>query len=233
MNLLLVGLIVFAATKIRQQYLEEIAREQAVLGKRVSPAPPPPLSKLPAPQPVSAAGYVEIAEKMLFSKDRNPTVEVEAPPPPAPVPPLPVFHGVMGFPDGPTVILSEKGSTQHRGVHIGEKIGEFVLAGINQQEISLEWDGQVITKPLSELLERSAVPAPAKQSEARSAGGAQSGAKPAQPTPRGQAAPGADARDGVKICQPGDTSPPGTVVDGMKKVVTQTPFGSSCRWEPI
>jgi hypothetical protein len=34
----------------------------------------------------------------------------------------------------------------------------------------------------------------------------------------------------MKACQPGDTSPAGTVVDGYKKIVEQTPFGPACRW---
>jgi hypothetical protein len=34
----------------------------------------------------------------------------------------------------------------------------------------------------------------------------------------------------VKNCKPGDTSPAGTVVDGYKKVIEQTPFGAACRW---
>jgi hypothetical protein len=34
----------------------------------------------------------------------------------------------------------------------------------------------------------------------------------------------------VKNCQAGDTSPAGTVVDGYKKVIEQTPFGRACRW---
>jgi hypothetical protein len=34
----------------------------------------------------------------------------------------------------------------------------------------------------------------------------------------------------VKNCQPGDASPAGTIVDGFKKVIEQTPFGAACRW---
>lgn len=35
---------------------------------------------------------------------------------------------------------------------------------------------------------------------------------------------------GVKACVPGDDSPAGTVVDGYKKVIEATPFGTACRW---
>ena len=44
--------------------------------------------------------------------------------------------------------------------------------------------------------------------------------------------PGADVPSGgVKPCVAGDNQPAGTVVAGYKKVVSQTPFGSTCRWE--
>jgi hypothetical protein len=36
----------------------------------------------------------------------------------------------------------------------------------------------------------------------------------------------------TRACVPGDTTPPGTVQDGLRKVVSKTPFGESCRWEP-
>ena len=36
----------------------------------------------------------------------------------------------------------------------------------------------------------------------------------------------------LKACNADDSSPAGTVVDGMKKVVSATPFGgTACRWE--
>jgi hypothetical protein len=45
--------------------------------------------------------------------------------------------------------------------------------------------------------------------------------------------PGKDVGGGYHTCLPGDTSPPGTVVDGLKKLVNTTPFGVTCRWEPV
>ncbi|MBI4876733.1 MAG: hypothetical protein HY822_19020, partial [Acidobacteria bacterium] len=45
--------------------------------------------------------------------------------------------------------------------------------------------------------------------------------------------PGAEVAPGMRACQPGDSSPVGTVVDGMRKVVTKTPFSVICRWEPV
>jgi hypothetical protein len=48
-----------------------------------------------------------------------------------------------------------------------------------------------------------------------------------------QAVPGKDVGGGIHTCVAGDTSPPGTVVDGLKKLVNTTPFGVTCRWEPV
>jgi hypothetical protein len=45
--------------------------------------------------------------------------------------------------------------------------------------------------------------------------------------------PGETTHFGVKLCNPGDTSPVGAVVDGYRKVLSPTPFGSSCLWEPV
>ncbi len=46
------------------------------------------------------------------------------------------------------------------------------------------------------------------------------------------ARPGRDIGGGKKACQKGDTSPAGTVRDGMKKVIVHLPIGQNCRWEP-
>ena len=233
LDLILLALIVWVGVRIRQEHLAGKAREQAVLGKRVPAVPPPPVAKMAPAQPVTAAAYAEIAQHMLFAKDRNPVVIIDAaPPPPKPMPPLPVVHGVMSFPDGPTVIMSEKSGARHRGIHIGEQIGDFVLRGVNTREISFEWDGKLITRSLEEVIER-------KPEAASAAGGAAvaatpaAGSRPAPPAPTGQPAPGVDIGEGLKACQPGDTSPAGTVVDGMRKVVTPSPFGQVCRWVPV
>jgi hypothetical protein len=36
---------------------------------------------------------------------------------------------------------------------------------------------------------------------------------------------------GRKSCVAGDTTPVGTVVDGLKKITWDTPFGKGCAWE--
>jgi hypothetical protein len=110
LDLLLVGLTALACWQLRQEWLAAKAREEAMLRKSVRPVPPPPPGVLPLAPPVTAAAYNEIAQRMLFSKDRNPVVVVETvpPPPPPPMPPLPTLLGVMNLGEGPVAILSEK-----------------------------------------------------------------------------------------------------------------------------
>jgi TonB family protein len=38
---------------------------------------------------------------------------------------------------------------------------------------------------------------------------------------------------GFKRCELNDNTPAGTVVDGYRKVVSPTPFGEACRWDPV
>ena len=50
-----------------------------------------------------ATKYNDVAQKNLFSKDRNPQVIIDPPKPPdppKPMPKLPVVYGVMGLPSG-------------------------------------------------------------------------------------------------------------------------------------
>ena len=232
-NLVLLGLGAALSFHLRQEWLEARAREKTVLKQRIKPVPPPPISPLARPEPVKAATYADIAQKTLFSKDRNPNVvvEVPAPPPPKPMPPLPLFHGLLNLGDGATAILSEKPGAQHRDFRPGEQVGEFTLVAINTEEIVLEWEGKTITKKVDDLIDHAPPPPPPAQAAQSAA------AKPtvaAAPPPPAQAAPGADLGGrGISACQKGDSSPAGTTANGMRKVIKSNPFGSSCFWEPI
>jgi hypothetical protein len=228
LNLTLLALSVAAGVHLRREWIDARTREQEVLERRLRPVPAPRVAPLPAVEPVKAATYNEIAQKMLFSKDRNPIVVVEAPPPPKPVPmpALPLFHGVVDFGDGPMAIMSEGPKGAHRDYQPGDKVGAFKLVALNNEELVLEWEGKTITKRVDEFIDRS-TPAPAAAGQAAAA----KAAPVAPPVTTAAAAPGGDLNGGVKACQPGDTSPAGTVSDGMRKVIKPTPFGSRCYWE--
>jgi hypothetical protein len=235
LNAALVALTALAGWGLRAQWQAAQARERAVLRQRIRPQPPPPLTPLPPVPPVPATSYIDIAQKMLFSRDRNPIVIVEPPPPPPPpkpMPALPAVYGVMDLGDGaPTAMMSEKSGAPHRGVRPGEKFGEFKLLAVNSREIALEWEGKVVVKKLEELIDRAAPPESART--AAPAAGSSSAPAPQAPSPAKQGAPGVPMSGGVRACTPGDTSPPGTTAEGMRKVVTETPFGPKCQWEPV
>lgn len=225
-NLALLALCTAAGVHLRREWAEARDREQAMLRKSIRPVPAPAVAALPPTAPVKAESYGDIAQKTLFSKDRNPVVVVEPPPPPKPVPmpALPLFHGVVDFGDGPLAIMSLGPKGPHRDYQPGDEVGAFKLVAVNNDELVLEWDGKTITKKVDEILDRTPVaPAP---------GPASAPAAPLAPkVATAPPAPGGELNGGVKACQPGDTSPAGTVTDGMRKVIKPTPFGSKCYWE--
>ena len=45
--------------------------------------------------------------------------------------------------------------------------------------------------------------------------------------------PGVDTGGGIRACTAGDSAAPGTVSDGYRKIVSETPFGKVCRWEKL
>jgi hypothetical protein len=227
-NLALLALCAAGGVHLRREWTESRAREEAVLLKRIQPAAPPPMAPLPATEPVKAAGYNDIAQKMLFSKDRNSVVVVEPPPLPKPIPmpALPLFHGMLDLGDGPMAIMSDGPKGPHRDYQPGDKVGAFKLVAVNNEELVLEWEGKTITKRVDEILDRSTAAPPAPGPPIAAAP-----APIAAVVAQGAAAPGGDLGQGTKACQPGDTSPAGTVADGMRKVIKPTPFGSKCYWE--
>lgn len=231
-NLVLLALLVAAGWHLRGKWIEARQRESAVRKQQVKPAPVPPVVPVPAGQPVAAAAYGEVAQKMLFSRDRNPTVVIEAAPPPV-MPPLPVAHGVLALGDVRTAILSEKPGAPHRGYRPGEMVGAFKLVSVNPQELTFEWNGESIVRKVEELRPKE-MRSPVVESAAAEAPAAPAAA-PAQSVvaaPQAQG-PGVELTAEMRACQPGDPSPPGTVMNGMKKVVTKTPFGEACRWEAV
>jgi hypothetical protein len=171
---------------------------------------------------------------MLFAKDRNPNVVIEqkAPPPKPVMPPLPFVYGVMDFGNGPRVIMAEKSGAKQAGYFRGDKIGEFKLLDVNNTDILFEWNGERIIKHLSDLADKTVQ----ATTVAEAANAKPAAAAPAAPTVIAPVAAGpgtVEMAEGVKACVAGDNSPAGTVVNGMKKVVTQSPFGSQCRWEAV
>jgi len=229
LNMLLVlalGAIVWQA---RTRWDEAQAKRRNNLSVKVKPLPAPPLTPAPKPDGAPAAKYADVATKDLFSKDRNPTVVIDAPKveTPKPMPPLPVVYGVLGLPSGTKAIMSEKPGVAGRSVQAGDTIGEFKIASIDPQNVVFDWDGKQISRKIDELIDRS---------NTGGTGGAQSAAvQPtgAAPVVSNSAQPVAAGPGKGGACVAGDNSPSGTVVGGYKKNSVQTPFGAVCSWAPV
>ncbi len=228
LNLALIALVGLAAWRVRVAWQQGAAEEQRVLRPPASSPVPAASTPLVAPQPAVAAAYSDVAQKMLFASDRNPRVEV-AVAAPKPLPPFPVAFGMMNMGDGPVVILAERAGGANRAYAPGESIGGLLLAAIDGDDLVFEWEGQQVRKNLSELKPKEGTPVPAAATEAPAAS--------VQPTVQAaavvEAKPGGEMSEGVRACEPGDTSPSGTVRDGYRKVVSRWAFGERCHWEPV
>lgn len=221
LNLIQVALIGICAFQLRQNWQDARGREQRMFGRQFKPQPAPVLAPFPIAPPVSAGGYFDVAEKVLLSKDRNPVVIVEKPAPKI-MPPLPSFHGLMDLGEGPTIVLSEKPESAHRGYHLGESIGPFKIVAVDNTVIEFEWDGKPVRRRLDELVSRTVV-ADAKGAAAAApppSSGAPGtttlgGSTTIAGTAKAGPAPGPEGK--LRRCVDGDDSPSGTVTDGYKK----------------
>lgn len=229
LNVVLLAAAVVIGMRARDRWVAAQKRDEAMLRQAAKPLPTVPFSPPPKSDPVQPVTYADIAQKTLFSKDRNPEVVVEkpAPPPPKPMPALPVVFGVMNI-DGPSAIMAEKENGSPREYRPGQEIGAFKLVAVNNQAIVFEWEGKAVERKIEELVRR---PDSAQADTAR-APSAAAPAPPPKPAAPARAEPGVDVGGGIRACLPGDTSPAGTVSGGLRKVVTSSPFGNVCRWEP-
>ncbi|MEO7142518.1 MAG: hypothetical protein ABI165_03355 [Bryobacteraceae bacterium] len=239
LNFALAVVVAALGWRLRQEWVGARDRESMELlqtRKLSRSLAPPPV--MPTVNPVTPSSYIDVAAKMLFSRDRNPTVviEVPKPPPEPPVPPMPVAMGVMLWTDPPSVIMSEKAGGPQKVYRPGDMVGAFKLVSVDNQKVVLEWHGKTIEKSLDELMAKNAVTTetagPSAPAAAAPVNGVTSLGGPTSIA--GVAAgPGVDMGGGARACIAGDKSAPGTTADGYKKVENMTPFGSSCHWEAV
>lgn len=242
LNILLLAGIAMATLKLLELREETERREELVHAG----APKLPQAKgttaLTPPERTVAANYLDIAARLLFSKDRNPTVII-APPPVKSIPAFPLAYGVLMVADPPIIMMSAKKGEGQRGYRAGDQIGDFKIVSFDNRTIVLEWDGQKFTKNIQELVDRDAqsaalINAQNRQNTAAPEAPAQPAATGAQVLTNTNASssnqgPGIDTGGGIRACLAGDSAAPGTISDGYKKIVSETPFGKVCRWEKM
>jgi hypothetical protein len=232
LDVVLVAVVAYVVFQFRDEWRAAKARETSTLNRQLKPLPPPQFTPLPSEPPVMPSGYVTIADKMLFDRSRNSTVVIEqpTPPPPKPMPPLPAYHGMMNLgSNGPTAFFSASADSQHQAIHIGESIGQFKLLDVNSEEVTFEWDGKVVHKKVAELSAHTVGSAPAVAPDVRT----DVKAVALEPVAPAKSGPGALTPFGSKDCSVNDGQAEGAVVDGYKKVVHTSPFGTNCTWDPI
>jgi hypothetical protein len=242
LNLALIALAASLGWLLRERWLEAQAHERAVFEraarKKIVLTPPP----VTPPKPVTPAEYIDVASKMLFAADRNSNVIVDPPkpaPPPPPMPPLPAYHGQIRIAE-PIVILSNA-ATPQKSYHTGDKIGPFEIVSFDRDKIAFKWNDQTVERKLADLTPKEAAPEltqpiaatqfpPSQQqsqSQSKSLGGS------SDLSNKVDSVIGVDMGANNRGCVTGDTSPAGTIVSGMKKVMNRGLMGTSCFWEPV
>ena len=229
LNLALAAILCATVWKGIAEWNAVQAMRRSTLNPAVKSAAPPPLAPIPQPETPAAMKYEDVAKKNLFSSDRNDDIVLD--PPKVVVqpsmPPLPVATGVMKLPSGVKAFMAEKAGDSPRLVQVEDKIGDFKIVALDEQNVTFEWSGKQIERRIDDLIDRSNRtvtgnnPAPPPGPSAP---------PPPPPANQGHTTPGVDLTPTSKACRPGDTSPSGTVEDGYKKVVTQSIFGPVCRW---
>jgi hypothetical protein len=233
LNTVLLLIVIYGGVQLRSEYRAAKAREAALRAVRISPSPAPPFVPLPNDAPVLPSGYKDVAMKNLFHPSRDPNVPVELPPPPPPPPPmpeLPRYHGQMNLGDGPMALLVEKSGMREKAIKPGETIGQFKLVDVNTSEITFAWafNGELARRSLREVADNT-VPASAAP-DMRSSPAASA---PAPPVVKSNIGAGEITGFGFRECIPNDSSPEGTIDRGFRKTIITTPFGKSCRWDPV
>jgi hypothetical protein len=236
LNLLLVALIAAACWRMRVVWIEQERASAAFFAKPVSAGDPPVVLIPDPPRQVMAMNYLEVAQQLMFSRDRNPTVIVDVVAP-KPMPPLPLYYGMINLGDGPKVVLASARGSGQRSYLPGQQIGDFKLLAIEPTGLVFEWEGKRIPAAYAQLKDNE--PPPQAQSRAAAASSTPQPPKPA-PTAAATtigsqpvAGPGESAGTDRRMCQAGDSSPEGAVVGGFRKVLAATPFGKSCYWEKV
>ena len=234
LNAVLLLVVGYGGWQLRNAYQAAKAREAALRAVRISPTPAPPFVPLANDAPVLPSGYKDVAIKDLFHPSRNPDVPVELPPPPPPPPPMPavpLFHGQMNLGDGPMALLVEKAGMPEKAIKPGETIGQFKLVDVTTSEITFAWtfNGELARRSLREVADSTA-PVAAAAPDARAA---QNVNVPPPPVIKSNLGTGEMTAFGFRQCLPDDSSPEGTIDKGFRKTIVTTPFGKSCRWDPV
>ena len=222
-------------------------------------APAKDVPDYPAPEParrIRPGDYLPIVNRMLFSSDRNPIIEVAGPLQASPEsrPPLPRLVGIMELGEGPVALLSPDLDSPATPIEVGERVGAFTFLGTQGEKVLLQWRDEKIAAMPSEL-RGSPGNVNRRRTGSKSAGAGRTRRPSRQRTttsqsqardqsvqvrqPAAQQASaiggkyniGAQMRNGRYRADRNDDSPAGTRYQGFVKRSLVTPFGTSSWWE--
>jgi hypothetical protein len=137
----------------------------------------------------------------------------------------------------PVILLSLPKGPQKK-YHAGDTVGPFKLVSFDREKVVFDWDGKIVERKPEELKEKENSVAMMQQQQQSEGPPTRVEpvkliSEPAPDAPKLSPKIGADNGGGVHQCVAGDTTPPGTVVDGYKKVVTTNMFGQTCMWQQV
>lgn len=205
---------------------------------------------------VRAGDYLPIVDRMLFSSDRNPIIEVAGPDQPSPEsrPPLPRLTGIMELGEGPVALMSPDLDTPATPIEVGERVGAFTFLGTQGEKVLLQWRDEKIAAMPSEL-RGSSGDGGRRRAGSRSAGSGRT-RRPSRARMTTSQAParaesvqvrqpagqqpgaiggkyniGSEMSNGRYRADRNDNSPVGTRYQGFIKRSLVTPFGTRSWWE--
>ena len=238
-NVMLLGLLILGVAELVRQARGAQQRYALLdlMPPKEAPAYPAPVS----PPRVRQRDYMPVVDRLLFSRDRNPVVEVEVPPVEIEQRPgLPLLVGLMDLGDGPIAMMAASAKGTPRPVTVGEKVGDFTFVAAQGETLTLEWNGQRFEASEAELngaegAEPNARPrvqarAPARRPAAKSSTRLDSDRSKSVST-KYYIGPELSGQSGRRSADPTDGVEDGTESDGYVRRVRQMPFGAQHWWE--
>jgi hypothetical protein len=245
-NMALLALCGLAVWRLRDVWQQHAAAEATFLSAAVAAVAPPVVLVAPPPEPVAPAEYLPIAQQLLMSRDRNPTVIIDVEPE-KPMPALPKYYGSMNFGGDPRVVLALAAGGAQRSYKLGETVGAFKLLEVQATGLVFEWDGKKVPARYADMRDTTSQAqnqAPTQSGSASAtvatiSSASSSSSDTAQKSvgsvinPGRELGPGPETGTDVRPCLANDNSPPGTVVDGYRKVIGNHLMGKSCYWQKV
>ena len=226
LNLLLVGSVLLSARYFQREWKayeqrHQIARLTGIEEKTVA-------TRSAAAKEGEVPNYSAIVDKDLFALDRNNLIAVDPPAHTSFMAPKPVLMGTLEL-DAEAFALMISGdprqdNSNYKRIKIGDSLDGYTLTKILDQKVLMTAEGKEVEVRLNEpskLVARD-------QGPAGSVGAPGNGNRV---TSVGSSNPVTGATTSSE--QPKAYIPPGTIVNGRRKIVVPSPFGPMESWEEV